>query len=284
MALLAFIWGSSFILIKEGLKAFTPTQVASFRLIISGLALLPFTFKFLKDVKTRDWLPLAIVAFFGNGIPYFLFPFAQTKLSSGVTGMLNSLVPLFTLLISVFIFKNELKRTKLYGVLLGLLGAIVLILATQNDTQGQYSYGVLVIIATICYAISVNTLKARLTRFNPLATAAIPIALVMIPALIYMPIFEPVDFSSFTTEQTRSFAAVVILALIGTGAAMIIFNRLIQLSSAVFASSVTYLIPVVAMAWGINDGENIGWLHFLGLAVVLTAVYLINKKERKLHL
>lgn len=269
---------------KEGLKSFTPTQVASFRLIISGLALLPFAFRFLKEVKKRDWLPLAVVAFFGNGIPYFLFPLAQTQLGSGITGMLNSLVPLFTLLIGVLVFKNELKRTKLYGVLLGLAGAIILILATHDDTQGHYGYGVLVIIATVCYAISVNTLKARLTRFNPLATAAIPIAIVMVPVLIYMPIFEPVDFASFTIEQTRSFVAVVTLALIGTAAAMIVFNRIIQLSSAVFASSVTYLIPVVAMAWGIRDGENIGVLHFIGLAVVLTAVYLINKKERKLHL
>jgi drug/metabolite transporter (DMT)-like permease len=269
---------------KEGLKSFTPTQVASFRLIISGLALLPFVFKFLKQVQARDWLPLFVVAFFGNGIPYFLFPLAQTQLGSGITGMLNSLVPLFTLLISVFIFKNELKRIKLYGVLLGLVGAIVLILATHNDTQGQYGYGVLVIIATICYAISVNTLKARLSKFNPLATAAIPIAIVMVPVLIYIPLFDPVDFTAFTPVQTRSFVAVITLALVGTAAAMIIFNRLIQLSSAVFASSVTYLIPVVAMAWGINDNENIGLLHFIGLAIVLVAVYLINKKERKLHL
>ncbi|MGB0429801.1 MAG: DMT family transporter [Bacteroidia bacterium] len=284
LALLAFIWGSSFILIKEGLKEFSPIQVGCLRLIISGLALAPFAIKFLKEVKTRDWLPLLIVAILGNGIPYFLFPLAQTHIGSGVAGMLNSLVPLFTLVISVVIFKNELKRIKLIGVLLGLVGAILLILSSGKDTGGNYLYGSFIILATICYAISVNTLKARLSRFNPLATAAIPLGMSMIPALIYLPIFEPIQIEQIDGQKLRSLIAVLLLALAGTGAAMIIFNRLIQLSSAVFASSVTYLIPLVAMFWGFTDGEKFGVLHFVGMTTVLIAVYLINKKERKLNI
>lgn len=284
LALLAFIWGSSFILMKEGLKSFSSTQVAGLRLIIAGFALLPFVFKYLKQMKSSDWLPMIIVAIFGNGIPYFLFAFAQTQLGSAITGMLNSLVPLFTLVIGLVIFKTKVSNAKIYGVLLGLVGAILLIISSSNDTSGNYGYGVLVILATVCYAISVNTLKARLTRFNPLATASIPIALAMIPLAIYIPVFEPINVFNLEKQAMVSLVAIATLALVGTATAMILFNRIIQLSSAVFASSVTYLIPVVALAWGIGAGENITWLHFAGLATVLVAVYLINKKERKLHI
>jgi drug/metabolite transporter (DMT)-like permease len=268
---------------KEGLKGFSPTQLASLRLIIAGMALMPFTIKFLRQMRKSDWFPMAIVAFCGNGIPYFLFAFAQTQLGSAFTAMLNSLVPLFTLVVGFLLFKVHTPRAKAVGVGVGLVGAIVLIYTSGAEKPSNVWYGLLVLLATICYAISVNTLKARLTRFNPLATAAIPIGLSMIPLLFYLPLFEPIDMFHLSKQAYVSLAAISVLGFVGTAVAMILFNRIIQLSSAVFASSVTYLIPVVAMAWGLADGEKIGMWHVLGLLAVLTAVYLINKKERKLY-
>ncbi|MBI1185289.1 EamA family transporter [bacterium] len=282
LGILAFVWGSSFILMKEGLKTYSPVQVAGLRLIVAGITMLPFSVKFIKQMKSTDWAPMLIVAFFGNGIPYFLFAFAQTRLGSAVTGMLNSLVPMFTLLIGLLLFQAKVSNSKLYGVLLGLAGAIILIFSSGADTSGQYGYGALVILATICYALSVNTLKARLSNFNPLATAAIPIGIAMLPMLIYIPLVEPIAIGSLSKQGLISLSAVSILGFIGTAVAMILFNRIIQLSSAVFASSVTYLIPVVALFWGIGSGEHITYWHFAGLITVLTAVYLINKKERKI--
>lgn len=265
---------------KEGLKDLSATQVAGVRLIVAGLAMLPFLFKYLKKVTRRDVAPLLVVAFLGNGLPYFLFAFAETQMGSAITGMLNSLVPMFTLLIAVVVFKTKVNRLKVYGVLLGLAGAFVLLLGAGQDTSGNYLYGGLVIVATICYGISVNTLKARLSHFHPLATAAIPLAITLVPTIIYLPIAEPIDLFNLSEQGVYSMAAVVTLGLVGTAIAMIMFNRIIQLSSVVFASSVTYLIPIVALFWGVVSGENIKALHFVGLAIVLAAIYLINKKDK----
>lgn len=273
------IWGSSFILMKEGLKSFSPTQVAGIRMCIAGIFLFPVTLKFFKQITKRDIGPLVIIAILGNGLPYFLFALAQTQLGSAITGMLNSLVPLSTLLIAVFVFKTKVTKWNVAGVGLGLVGAILLVISSSQDTHGEFGYGLLVVLATVCYGISVNTLKSRLSHFNPMATAAIPLAFVMVPWLIYLPIFEPLSFDTFGTDEYFSFGAITILGLVGTALAMVLFNRLIQLSSAVFASSVTYLIPIVALTWGLSDSETIGFLHFLGLAFVLVAVYLINKKK-----
>ena len=264
---------------KEGLVELSPTQVAGIRLIVAGLSLLPFVFKYLKQVKARDIFPLTIVALLGNGVPYYLFAYAETGMGSALTGMLNSLVPMFTMLVALFVFKTKVGKLKIYGVIAGLIGALVLIAAGGN-IEGEFSYGLLVIVATICYGISVNTLKARLTHLSPLATAAIPLLITLVPAAIYIPIVEPIPFDNFDNQYVRSIGAIVTLGLVGTAIAMILFNRLIQLSSAIFASSVTYLIPIVALIWGIIDHEVINAWHFLGLSIILGAIYLINKKER----
>lgn len=277
---LAFIWGSSFILMKEGLKSFSPTQVAGIRMSIAGIFLLPVTLRFIKQIKAKDVGPLVVIAILGNGVPYFLFALAQTELGSAITGMLNSLVPLSTLIIAVFVFKTRVSKANVLGVGLGLVGAVLLVISSSNDTHGKFEYGMLVVLATICYGISVNTLKSRLTHIKPIATAAVPLAMVMIPWLIYLPLFEPLEFSELGDQEMRSLTAIAILGLLGTALAMVLFNRLIQISSAVFASSVTYLIPIVALIWGLSDHEQIGVLHFLGLAFVLIAVYLINKKSK----
>jgi len=265
---------------KEGLKELSATQVAGVRLIVAGAAMLPFLFRYLKKVTARDVFPLLVVAFLGNGIPYYLFAFAETKMGSAITGMLNSLVPMFTLIIAVLVFKTKVSKLKVYGVLIGLVGAFVLLMGAGQDTSGDYLYGALVIVATICYGISVNTLKSRLSHFHPLATAAIPLAVTLLPAALYIPIAEPIDLGNLSQQGMYSLGAVVTLGLVGTALAMILFNRIIQLSSAVFASSVTYLIPIVALFWGVIAGENIHALHFAGLVIVLAAIYLINKKDK----
>ena len=267
---------------KKGLVNFSAFQVAGLRLTIAGLALLPFAFKYMRQVKARDILPLIIVAVFGNGIPYFLFAFAQTQLDSSLTGMLNSLVPLFTLLISLFVFKNPMPGLKIIGVLVGLFGAVLLLSDGDGISTGNLEFGSLVILATICYAISVNTLKARLTHFNPLATAAIPLLMMALPSGIIVLLTTPLSPATYTESHWFSFVAIAVLGLIGTATALILFNRLIQLSSAVFASSVTYLIPLFALLWGLVDGESVFALQIIGLLLVMAAVYMINSKERKL--
>lgn len=283
LVVLAFIWGSSFILMKKGLLHFSSIEVAGLRLTSAGLCLLPFSLAYLRQIKAKDIFPLLVVAFIGNLIPYTLFAFAQTKLESAITGMLNSLVPLFTLIVGLIIYGLKPRWVSVVGVITGLAGAVLLIVGNGKgfDDKGNL-YGILVILATICYAISVNVLKARLSHMPALATAALPLSFLAIPIGIYLLLQGHLSQIKYTEEVIFSLGAIITLGIIGTAVAMILFNRLIQLASAVFASSVTYLIPIVALMWGIVDGEKIHLLQYGGMALVIVAVYLINAKSRKI--
>lgn len=283
LALLALTWGSSFILMKIGLKVLTPTQVAAFRMTLAGLVFTPWLFKYIRQVKRSDLPWMLAVGIIGNGIPAFLFTNAQLFLNSSLTGALNALTPLFTLLIGILFLGAKTGRLQIAGVLMGLAGALVLILSKDGGQNGneQTSYAALVVLATICYGTSVNIIKNRLSHYKPLITAAFPLAFA---ALLSFPILQfSLDKTPPVAEWwwTSSFFAVLVLAVLGTAVSLIFFNRLIQLTDAVFASSVTYLIPVVAMLWGGMDGEIISLSQIFGMLVILFGIYLANRKSKK---
>lgn len=283
LALLALSWGSSFILMKIGLNLFTPTQVAAFRMTIAGLVFSPWLITYSRKIKRNDLPWMLAVGVIGNGIPAFLFTNAQLFLNSSLTGALNALTPLFTLLIGILFLGTRSGALQIAGVLLGLLGALVLILSKEGGQQGneQISYAALVVLATVCYGTSVNIIKIRLSHYKPIITAAFPLAFA---ALLSFPLLQFSLLNNPPVQQwwsTTSFMAVLVLAIIGTSVSLIFFNRLIQLTDAVFASSVTYLIPVVAMLWGWVDGEIIGPYQIFGMLIILLGIYLANRKSKK---
>lgn len=254
-------------------------QVASIRLIFAGLGLLPFAIMHLKKIAKKDLKFVLIVALMGNGIPAFLFSFAQTKIDSSLSGALNSLTPMFTLLVGLLLFKININLSKIIGVAIGLFGALILILSQNGFSNfSNFSYALLVVLASLCYAISVNTIKSKLGNYKAFVVSSTPLSFLLLPAILYLIIAEPISPSTFNASAWQSLAALAVLGLVGTAIALVIFNRLIQLSSAVFASSVTYLIPIIALFWGFMDGEKIEILQIVGLLIVLTGVYLTNKK------
>lgn len=282
LLLLALVWGSSFILMKRGLVVFSPVQVASMRLTFGGLALLPIALRHVRKEPLRKWPSFLIVGFLGNGIPAFLFTVAQMHLSSSVTGVLNALTPLFTLMIGVWMFNQKLSVMKVAGVVTSLIGALILILMNANGGfQADWRYGLLVVLAPVFYAISVNTVRNKLADTPPLVISALPITAVMIPSLIMLIASKPLDtFQQFESNQAwTSLICILILGLAGTAGSLIIFNRLILATSALYASSVTYLIPVVAMLWGWLDDEPVGIFQVIGMLAILTGVYLVNSKR-----
>ena len=125
---LALIWGSSFILMKRGLESFTYTQVGTLRVSIAALFMTAMGFRHFRFFQRKDLVPLLIVGFLGNAIPYVLFPLAVNHLDSGVVGIINSLVPLFTVLIGGWFFSQKAGKTGWQGVAVGLIGAALLIL------------------------------------------------------------------------------------------------------------------------------------------------------------
>lgn len=275
---LALIWGSSFILIKKGLAGLNPFQLGSLRIIFCALFLLIVGFKSLATIPLQKWKFIALTSLFGTFIPAYLFAIAQTQINSSVSSILNSLTPLNTLILGAIVFGLDFKRTQIFGVVVGLIGTMLLIFngAIHNPNQ-NYWYTILVLIASICYAMNVNFIKKYLSDLKPLTITTGNFLVMLFPALI---ILSFTDFFSVVHvgKVQHAMVFVAVLGIIGTGIANVLFYKLIQISSPVFATSVTYLIPVVAFFWGLLDNEMLTPVQFMGAFIILIGVYLSSKK------
>ncbi|HLF51010.1 DMT family transporter [Flavobacterium sp.] len=278
LIVLALIWGSSFILIKRGLVALTPFQLGSLRIIFAAVFLLIIGLKSLALIPLGKWKYIVLTAFFGTFLPVYLFSFAQTEINSSVSAILNSLTPLYTLLLGAFAFGLLFERRQLFGVIVGLIGCVLLIFNGAINNPGQnYYYAILVVIASVCYAVNVNLIKKYLSDLTPLSITTGNFTILLIPALL---VLSFTDFFAVVQqpEVQHSIVFILILGIVGTGIANIIFFRLIQMSSPIFASSVTYLIPIVAFFWGLLDNESLSLIQFLGAFIILFGVYLSARK------
>jgi drug/metabolite transporter (DMT)-like permease len=283
MAVLALIWGSSFILMKRGLEEFTPPQVASIRMVAAFLCLLPFIIRHTGKIEPGQWKFIFATGLLGNGIPAFLFTIAQTAVPSFMAGMLNSLTPLFTLIIGYFIFHSEVSFSKVVGVALGLGGAVGLILMNSGGTQANVSwYPLLIVLATVLYGCSVNIIRHKLHNVESVLISGFALCIVGPPCAIYLFTTDFTDRLSNHPAAYASFGYALLLGIFGTAISIVLFNKLIKISGALFASSVTYLIPIVAMLWGITDNELLSLWHLFALGAILSGVYLINLKKKPL--
>ena len=276
LGLLAIIWGSSFILMKEGLKFYSSYQIAAMRISFSGLALIPFVNWKKLDIKRSDYKYFIISGFLGSAIPAFLFPLAQTRISSSLAGAINGLTPLFALIVGVTFLGVKFSRLKAFGVIFGLAGAVFLIIG--QDIQFEFSHVMMAIVATLCYGINVNIIKQKLDSYPPLLVAALPLAIISIAGFAVLG-YLGLNINVNDMQFVYSFGATLLLAFIGTSISLIMFNRLIQQTNTVFATSVTYLIPIVALFWGLFDHEDILYNHFIGLVFILGAIWMIRKDK-----
>jgi len=277
--LLALIWGSSFILMKIGLRSFSSNQAAAIRILLASLVLLPLALKNLRHLKRKDIPGLLVAGFIGSFIPAFLFTKAQTRVDSSIAGMLNSLTPIFTLFVGMLFFRTKSGWRQVLGLLLGLSGAIWLIsLGEGLSFRKINTYALFIVLATLFYGISANTIKATLTHLSGIQITSLSFMILWVPALAFLlstdlqPVFQ-------NSNWPVHFAALAVLGIIGTAMAMILMNSLIRYTPAIFTTSVTYIIPIFAIGWGILDGEKITLLHVACMALILAGVYLINLKK-----
>ena len=280
LLLLAFVWGSSFILMKIGLKSFSPDQAGALRILLASLALLPLSIRNLKSLQKKDLKSLLIAGFIGSFFPAFLFMKAETQINSSLAGMLNSLTPVFTLLVGLLFHKTEIRWMQIAGLTLGLLGATGLILAGDGFSLGTInSYVFYIVLATCFYAISINQIKAKLGHLSGIQVTSLSFLFIGPVALVYL---LTTDLSPVAASPgwPVHLLALATLAVVGTAMAMLLMNTLIRHSSAVAASSVTYIIPVFAILWGVLDGEKITMLHLICMGLILTGVYLISLKKK----
>lgn len=277
LILLAFIWGSSFILMKKALIHLSPVQVGALRIIFTALTLFTVGFKDISKVNRKQWYYIAITAVIGSFIPAFMFAFAVQKIDSSIVSILNSLTPLNTLVVGALFFGFSFLRKQFVGVIVGLIGALILILkGAELNPEQNYFYAVLIVFASIGYAFNVNILKKHLNDLNALTIVTGNFIIIFIPALVVLwwTGFFEVDY---VAQAKTSLLYLVLLSVFGTAMAKTLFNKLIQMTSPIFSSSVTYLIPIVALFWGVMDGERVHFGQFLAGTLILLGVYLTNK-------
>lgn len=264
---------------SEGLPVFEANQVAAIRLSLAALLLLPISIPALRQIKKEDWKWLAVVGLVGSGLPAFLFTNSQKHLDSSIAGILNALTPLFTLLIAIFIFNKSITKRQFVGVSLGLLGAVGLVSLKGFGDSDNWIYALLVALATFSYGLSVNTVANKLTHVKSLQITSVSLLFAGIPCGIYALNNGTMEVLQTNPNGWTSFGYICLLAAAGTAMANMLYFWLTQQTSALLASSVTYLMPIVAVLWGVYDHEPLQWGHILFSAVILSGVWLVNKKS-----
>lgn len=281
LILLSLIWGSSFILMYEGLKVFDAVSVALIRMSIAAVCLLPFLIYFRKRINLKETGLLLIIGLTGNAIPAYLFAQSETVLPTAVVGVLNSMSPIFTLLMGFLFFKLRFPALNVVGIIIGFIGAAMLALAGSSEAalNTNLSFSLLVVAATLCYGISTNLIKHFFNGRNPVYVATMALSLVGWPSLILL--LTTTDFQTTITSNAaapEAFGYLLILGAVGTAFGVVMFTKMLQASSLIFATSVTYTIPVVAVLWGIFLAEELTWIHGIGFLIILVGVWLSNRK------
>ncbi len=286
VAALALTWGSSFILMKHGLVGLLPVQVASLRICITALALLPFTITHFRKVEKSKIKFVVFSGLLGSGIPAFLFATAQTHLNSSLAGVLNTLTPVWALFLGIVLFKLKTTWLQIAGILVGFFGAASLVLFAHHSAQqtlnSDMKYALLIVLATCMYGFNLNIMRKYLLGVKPIEIASLAFFFISLPVVVYL--FGFTDFVerlNTNPQALPSLGFVSILAVVGTAIASLVFYWLVQKTSTLFAAITTYFIPVVAVIWGAIDGESITYLHFVGLGLILLGVWMVTFKKSK---
>ena len=281
LIILSIVWGSSFILMKKALLGVTPIQLGALRMIFTAVFLLSVASPSIKKIKKRHWKYIVFTALAGTFIPGFLFAFAITNIDSSIVSILNSLTPFNTLIFGALVFGFAFKKVQLLGILVGLVGTLILILEGSDLNPNQnYWYAILIIVASVGYAFNANMVKKHLHDLDALAITTGNFLLLIIPAIVVLSFTD--FFTTFDVEDEvlmHSLGYLAILSVVGTGIAKTIYNKLVHISNPIFSSSVTYIIPIVAIFWGMLDGEKLSLIQLLGGVIILLGVYFVNKSK-----
>ncbi|MEO7989600.1 MAG: DMT family transporter [Chryseolinea sp.] len=280
LTVLSLIWGTSFILIKQGLKVFSPDEVGALRVSAATIFLLPFALLRFKELSKTDYFNLFISGMMGIFIPAFLFALAQTKIESSVAGILNTLSPVWTMILGAIFFSQRFKGYALLGIVISFAGAVILALSRSSATISGFNiYALLIVLACALYGANLNWLKFRVHNINSITITSVALILTGPFAMLYL--FGFTDFTTKLVEAPgawKAFGYIAVLALMSTAIANLLFTQLLKISTPLFASSVTYIMPIVAVMWGVLDGEQLFIGHFIGMIAILVGVYLANKK------
>ena len=280
LIVLSIIWGSSFILIKKGLDQLSPIHLGSLRIIFTSLVIFVFSYKSLITIKKEKWKWIIITAYVGTFFPVYLVGFGQTELDSGLASILTTLTPISTLVVGIFFFNLFFTKKQIVGLSIGLIGTFLLLYEGSLNSETNIFFAIFIVITTIGYGASVNLIKTHLTEIPPAAVTA-GIFLSILPPAVLILMFS--DFSSlnFSNNQViSSILYILVLAIFSSAIAQTLFNVFVKIASPLFASSVTYTMPVVAILWAVLDGEELTLIQYFASVIILFGVYLVNQKEK----
>ncbi|HMQ00229.1 MAG TPA: DMT family transporter [Cyclobacteriaceae bacterium] len=280
LIILAIIWGTSFILVKRGLEVFSADEVGSLRIVAAAIFLIPPALIRLKEVKKSKFGKLLLTGLMGSFFPAFLFAIAQTRLESSLAGIMNGLTPIFTVLVGALFFNLKTTSRIMIGVVIGFAGSVLLIMAGSGGQMSNFNYYALfIIVASMLYGINLNFIKFQLPDLKALTITSWSVVLVGPFAAVYL--FGFTDFigkMQTAPDAWKAMGMIVLLGIMSTSLALILFNKLVKMATPLYASSVTYLIPIVAVIWGVWDGETLLIGHYIGMAAIISGVYLANRK------
>lgn len=280
LVVLSLIWGSSFILIKRSLEHFSPYQVGALRVLISGVLLSPIALMNRKKFPKEHLKWLVIAAFAGNFIPMFLFPIAETKVSSSIAGIMNSMMPIFTIIVGAVFWKTKTNARQILGICISFAGVVLLMNSGAEQAEMPIFYVGLLLLAAFLYAVSVTTVGAKLTHIPAKIMSSFVFFYVLaLPSLISLYLSNFFQEFSFTQENFVGLGFVATLSVVGTGLAMMLQYRLMSVSNPLFASTVTLLMPIVAVMWGVLDGEKFTKMQVLGAGIILAGLIFLRKKK-----
>ncbi|KMQ69718.1 multidrug DMT transporter permease [Chryseobacterium sp. FH2] len=283
LVILSIIWGSSFILIKKSLEHFSPYQVGALRVLIAGIILMPIAISKYKLFPKRHVKWLILAAFTGNFIPMFLFPIAETEVSSSIAGIINSMMPIFVIIVGALIWKFETTKQQIIGTLISFTG--VCLLAFGGDGEGgkfKLIPIVLLLLATLCYAVSTTTVKSKLMEVSSTILSAFVFSFVLFfPSLIALTCTGFFSTFDFNKNNLTGLMFVSLLSVFGTGLAMMMNYRLLKVSTPLFASTVTLLMPIVAIIWGFLDGDRLSAIQFVGAGIIIAGLIFLRTKSKR---
>ena len=278
---LTLIWGSSFIMLKRALDVYSPEQVFAGRMMVAALILAPWSIPLLRRLRKKYWVPMIIFALISNLITTILYATAQTRIDSAVNGMINTLTPLMTLLVGVVFYRQKMSSFQGIGLFLGLIGTIILVIQAQGGEVGMINwFAIIAVAATFCNGFTGNILKFSLAGLTALEIASLSFLIVLPIALVEA--FRTDMFSLMMTGDPgwASTRYLIILGLFSNALGLFLIGKLIQLSSPVFASLTTYLVPLLALFWGFMDSENITLFQILAMTLILISVFVVDRFDK----
>ncbi len=281
LAILSLIWGSSFILIKKGLVGLDSVQLASLRMIFAASAIYIYSYNSIKKIPKKSWKWIVITAYLGTFFPVYLISYGQTEIESGLASIITTVTPINTLIIGIIFFSLTFSIKQLLGLFIGLVGAVLLLYeASETNLNSNIYFSFFIYLTTVGYAASVNLIKKYLTNIPPEAVTAGIFLSISPPAIIVLYFSDFTDLNFQDPIILKSIFFVLVLGVFGSAIAQTLFNKFVKISSPIFASAVTYTMPVVAIFWALIDGEILSIMQFFATAIILIGVYLVNKRKQ----